>query len=120
VRYAGVEHHQFAVPDESSFLGSLELFNKMPVPSPHVAPIAGVEAGRSAIANGDHSESVVLYLEKPIVAVKRFGHQLDNLKRALSQREPCIRGSTDKMRSGAGTGNSRTLARSTMTGLCRQ
>jgi len=38
-------------------------------------------------ANGDHSESVVLYLEKPIVAVKRFGHQLDDLKRRLSRRE---------------------------------
>ena len=49
-----------------------------------VTPIAGVEAGRSAIANREDSESVVLYLEKPIVAVKRFGHQLDDLNWELS------------------------------------
>src|SRR5271156_880660 len=52
-----------------------------------VATIAGKQAGRSAVANRDHSKSVVLYLEKPIVAVKRFGHQLDDLKRELGRRE---------------------------------
>jgi hypothetical protein len=49
-----------------------------------VTSIAGVEAGQSAIANREDSESVVLYLEKPIVAVKRFGHQLDDLNWELS------------------------------------
>ena len=42
---------------------------------------------RRAIANREDSESVVLYLEKPVVAVKRFGHQLDDLKRELRGRE---------------------------------
>ena len=52
-----------------------------------VASIAGKQADRISIANRDHSKSVVLYLEKPIVAVKRFGHPLDDLKRELSGRE---------------------------------
>jgi len=59
----------------------------MPMASHDVAPIAGVQARRSAIANREDSESVVLYLEKPVVAVKRFGHQLDDLKWELSGRQ---------------------------------
>ena len=59
----------------------------MPMASRDVAPIAGEQRGRSAIANRERSESVVLYLEKPIVAVKRFRHQLDDLERELSGRE---------------------------------
>ena len=43
--------------------------------------------GRSAIANRENSESVVLYLENPIVAVKRFRHQLDDMKRELRGRK---------------------------------
>ena len=56
----------------------------MAMASRDVASIAGKQAGRGAIANREDSESVVLYLEKPIVAVKRFGRQLDDLKRELS------------------------------------
>jgi hypothetical protein len=59
----------------------------MPMASRDVTAIAGEQARRSAIANGDHSESVVLYLEKPIVAVKQFLYQLNDLKRELSGRE---------------------------------
>jgi hypothetical protein len=59
----------------------------VPMASRDVASIARVQAGRSTIANRENSESVVLYLEKPIVAVKRFWHQLDDLKRELRGRE---------------------------------
>src|SRR6516164_3649734 len=51
------------------------------MPPADVVAVAGEETRRAAIADREHPEAVVLYLEQPAIAIKRLAAALDDLER---------------------------------------
>jgi hypothetical protein len=76
-----IEHNRLAVEDEALGRQLVQCLGNLPMPSADVLPVPREEPRRSAVANRNDAETVVLDLELPIVAVKCRTGPLYDLQR---------------------------------------